>query len=915
MHYRISTVGWFYPLIVLLIFVLNAACVGKEHFSTVLLVEEDQGIHREREPVCGGIPLPQGAVMRAADLRVRTADGKLIPSQAHQLGLAWPDGSLRWALVQFQAAAPANAIARFTLETANTKGAPRPPARLQVEERTDGVMITTGPLRAYFDRRHCRLPNKVWINAKGVFTGKDLVLDEGAQFDLVADREAMTLDEFKHTGIDPNELSNFGLADAGKRVWNKLTRDIDYSQALTGAVQITVEESGPLRAVLRIEKAGEKREGEMGFVARVYAYAGHTALRVEMTLQSYEQFIPVSAKPYDMAICNGKHIRKFTYRLRPAFGQAQRVEVGGEQNTHTLSGAQDVVMRQLLPGNYALLTDEGTVVERGEHAPGWMTAQGQAHDITLASKWFWQIAPKRMTYAPANGEIALELWPSSAKGTGYPLMAGRERTYEFVLGFDMPGAQASAMARAELRPIAEPEYLTATGATHRFVPLQDERFSIYRTYVENTLRRMYAQRLYGDIDFGDQGGWLGLESRWNDYHGVSHEWMMFYLASAKPEHFRLAEAAVWHSLDVDTQHWGYNPGCREAEYARPQDHICASPIQGGIKMWIFGEIDYYLLTGKRRVWESLKNSQDFLMHCGGSTPETFTNERATALPFTYLCYLYEVMGTEAAIAKQYPTAFPKKTYLARSDTLDDAAATAWVERLQAMAHHLANCYRAGNYPHCSFMAAYPAEGLYRFWELTGDTQAKQGVCDVATTVYTRLTLPTGIPLYAGTPPWESHSAWQPHVDEVEFPAARAYMVSGDKKYLEYGKAPVDWRMNYYQVPWAFCGNNSTTPLYLWALRDAGMTQNDLSRLRPDIDYEAALATTKERAMANFNLPPSGEQRAYCLLAMEVGRVLINQGKYDEALAWLRQWQTRSESYGIDRFILRATMLQGAAKTP
>ena len=115
--------------------------------------------------------------------------------------------------------------------------------------------------------------------------------------------------------------------------------------------------------------------------------------------------------------------------------------------------------------------------------------------------------PRGLAYDSATGEMALELHPASAPGPGYPLAAGRVKTYEFIIGVDTPGDQLSAFARAELHAYPDPEYVTDTGATHRFVPLTDPRFSKYAACVRKT-RELAAQvRLYGDMDFGDQIGW------------------------------------------------------------------------------------------------------------------------------------------------------------------------------------------------------------------------------------------------------------------------------------------------------------------------------------------------------------------------------------------------------------------------
>ena len=53
-------------------------------------------------PVRTGIPFPEGALKDAARVRVVTASGKEAPSQVSITGW-WPDGSVRWGLIDFLA--------------------------------------------------------------------------------------------------------------------------------------------------------------------------------------------------------------------------------------------------------------------------------------------------------------------------------------------------------------------------------------------------------------------------------------------------------------------------------------------------------------------------------------------------------------------------------------------------------------------------------------------------------------------------------------------------------------------------------------------------------------------------------------------------------------------------------------------
>jgi hypothetical protein len=150
----------------LLILALAATGAAAKPFAVALHVREDAGVARIAEPLASGLPLPQGAVFNPADLRVTSPTGQPVPCQAHQLGLSWPDGSLRWVLVQFQATVAANKDAIYTLMSDPGKPPVLPREHVSVANgvvggvpNPDAVQVTTGPLRFTVSRSDFRLPN------------------------------------------------------------------------------------------------------------------------------------------------------------------------------------------------------------------------------------------------------------------------------------------------------------------------------------------------------------------------------------------------------------------------------------------------------------------------------------------------------------------------------------------------------------------------------------------------------------------------------------------------------------------------------------------------------------------------------------------------------------------------------------
>ena len=77
-------------------------------------MRETAGLERIAEAVTGGVPLPEGAVRAAAGLALLDAQGRPLPCQVLPQ-CHWPDGSIKWVLLDFQADLAANAVATYRL--------------------------------------------------------------------------------------------------------------------------------------------------------------------------------------------------------------------------------------------------------------------------------------------------------------------------------------------------------------------------------------------------------------------------------------------------------------------------------------------------------------------------------------------------------------------------------------------------------------------------------------------------------------------------------------------------------------------------------------------------------------------------------------------------------------------------------
>src|SRR5262245_22702306 len=120
------------------------ATAGAE-VSVPLRIAEPAGVARRTMPVTTGVPLPRGAVRDPARLWMSDARGAAIPSQTTALE-RWPDGSVRWVLVDTLADVAGGGEAVYVLRQ-GASPRPRTAPRLRLQQTPGGTVIDTGALR------------------------------------------------------------------------------------------------------------------------------------------------------------------------------------------------------------------------------------------------------------------------------------------------------------------------------------------------------------------------------------------------------------------------------------------------------------------------------------------------------------------------------------------------------------------------------------------------------------------------------------------------------------------------------------------------------------------------------------------------------------------------------------------------
>jgi hypothetical protein len=210
---------------------LAPLAAGAAPLSVPLAVRETAGVARRGEAATAAVPLPRGRVRDAAALWLARPDGGAALAQTAVLE-RWPDGSLRWLLLDFVADVAARGQATYVLRDGKR---PKPPAgaRLRTETRAATLRVDTGVLRV----------------------------------DVSADPPGIAQVEAGSARVGPITLPRLRLATGADEA--------------PGAARLERETEGPVRTEILV--TGRWAAG-LDYEARLAAFAGSPLLRLRLTV-------------------------------------------------------------------------------------------------------------------------------------------------------------------------------------------------------------------------------------------------------------------------------------------------------------------------------------------------------------------------------------------------------------------------------------------------------------------------------------------------------------------------------------------------------------------------------------------------------------------------------------------------------
>lgn len=368
-------------------------------------------------PFVTGIPIPRGALADAKHVKLVDANGNEVSAEFKALAHWSPSrDSIQWLRVAFLA--PTMIVQAPKYQLLFGRGVTSAPVAnpIRITQDDMSLSVTTGPLRFILDKKRGGILSSVSRHGRKLYTA------DGTSGPYVED-------------------------DTGAI----------YRTAFEQRPHIIVEESGPLRAVVRVESwhVRDLSSGTTPFspagvrlnksITRYHAYSGLSCIEVDWTFVVTVDTRLVQCKDIGLRM-SGARVARF------GLDRDKDIEIA---DGYLLQKRPDqFVVRQLRGRSYADLA-------KGTKAPGWFATKNLA--ITLRD--FWQTSPKELEINQST--MIVHAWP----GHDEPISetaTGTSRTQPLLLDFSGESTERIEARRALFlaRPhvwIKDPQWLVDSG--------------------------------------------------------------------------------------------------------------------------------------------------------------------------------------------------------------------------------------------------------------------------------------------------------------------------------------------------------------------------------------------------------------------------------------------------------------------
>lgn len=351
--------------------------------------------------MCMGLPFPKGLLRDVKSLGLMTEDGQGIPLQG-EARATWDDGSLKWVLLNFQADLAGEKEKFLILEAADKPVALKEDQGIEITENEKTIGVDTGLIKFNVRKDKFSLIDELWLDESGKkdYSAKNRMVEHNKGQDA-------------YLGVEERPYGWEG----------------DYRASYGEEFYKTeLEESGPLRAVIRLEGWYEeyerRRQGK--YVTRIYAYYGKSYLKIAHTViftgdpaeQTYREIslkLPVKnggKKNYAFGmeeVVSGEIEKgEVIYLIQADESHARLYYPGyGPRHNEFPAAAQYTPSHHMGP------------VNRCEKSQGWMDFNDGRRGVAVVVPKMWQEHPKELLIDGRNDTIGVYIYPAHMETYGY----------------------------------------------------------------------------------------------------------------------------------------------------------------------------------------------------------------------------------------------------------------------------------------------------------------------------------------------------------------------------------------------------------------------------------------------------------------------------------------------------------------
>lgn len=593
-------------------------------------------------PFTYGIPVPEGTARSPADIALLDAAGTPVPLSVQPMA-TWPDGSVRWALLDFSGSFAPNEKTTWQLAIGEGVRSPAPRHPVTVHDEAGTLTVDNGPLHMVFRPGPFSLFHSLRAD------GADIITPD-CRCDLVA------------------------VSPAGKI----------FRASLDPAPRLTIEDRTPSRTVIRWDGGLFAGDGTRltEFRVKVHVFAGNPYLKVEHSVinrETPERGVWLREYRIELATALDRRTEKVVrqknhgvdnFSRLVALRQNVTLHVPTEgQNPAGLpagaTGAFGTVGKCLIEDESAFQEDFGSFPHfLKPDAPRVVLGGGysvvypflgirDASRTTVVS--FLRMCPQHPKAIRSDeNRIQFDVWPAGA--SSWRLCRGMTKTHHLALSFFGRTLDDEAIDNEAVRREC------FTGAALHMTPHDPVTISLDPGYVRQT-RQAEADRLlphrpdlYPRLEakiasiqlHGDPLAFAGVmdygeKISTNNEEDQGHEYALEYLRSGSYLNYCKLVSQMLHNSTVDVVCWDPDPlrmGGTPYHTGYHQDAVCVTS-----HIWTEGMFEYAYVSGDREAFKAAVGICDWILRWMDGKPHIVKQDgREIGWPIIALTAGYNATG-------------------------------------------------------------------------------------------------------------------------------------------------------------------------------------------------------------------------------------------------------------------------------